>query len=284
MAENDGNGFETILLTRRERTATITLNRPERLNAINEQMRREIITACDELAYDTSVSVVILKGSGRAFSAGHDIYDGGELGSGREFHPGDTAYDWLNCQRKQEYIWKIWDLPKPVIAQVHGHAMGLAACLMTMCDLIVVAKDARIGNARTIMGAGMEGPKFLWAVGMRRAKWLDLLPGWRITGEEAVDWGWANLAVAAEDLDEEVTALADQLSQTPLSHLMFRKASLNRVYEQMGFRSSIAANTDFDPLAHKSDDGIELENRSARAGFIEFGKICSTYPARHDRD
>jgi enoyl-CoA hydratase len=275
--------FKTIELTRRDRIATITLNRPERLNAINSEMRSELIAACDELAYDSSISVVILKGAGRAFSAGHDIHDGGELGSGDEFHPGDTAMDWLNCQRKQEYVWKFWDMPKPVIAQVHGHVMGLATVLMTMCDLIVIAEDARIGHAKTIMGAGMEGPKFLWAVGMRRAKWIDLLPGWRITGKEAVEWGWANLAVPEDELEEEVQALADQLALTPLSHLMFRKASLNRVYEQLGFRSSLAATTDFDPLAHKSDDGIRLENESARAGFINFGEITSTYPARHGR-
>jgi enoyl-CoA hydratase len=275
--------FNTIKLDRRDRIATITLNRPDRLNAINHEMRSEIIAACDELAYDSSISVVVLKGAGRAFSAGHDIHDGGVLGSGNEFHPGDTAMDWLNCQRKQEYIWKIWDMPKPVIAQVHGHVMGLATVLMTMCDLIIIAEDARIGHAQTIMGAGMEGPKFLWAVGMRRAKWLDLLPGWKITGKEAVEWGWANLAVPAEELDEEVQALADQLCQTPLSHLMFRKASLNRVYEQLGFRSSLAATTDFDPLAHKSDDGIRLEDESAHVGFIEFGSITSTYPARHGR-
>jgi enoyl-CoA hydratase len=281
---SDSNGsFNTILLEKKDRIATITLNRPERLNAINEEMRKEIIAACDDLAYDGSISVVVLKGAGRAFSAGHDIHDGGELGSGREFHPGDTAFDWLNCQRKQEYIWKIWDMPKPVIAQVHGYVMGLATVLMTMCDLIIIDEDARIGHAKTIMGAGMEGPKFLWAVGMRRAKWLDLLPGWRITGKEAVEWGWANMAVPAEELDEEVAALADQLCQTPLSHLMFRKASLNRVYEQLGFRSSLAATTDFDPLAHKSDDGIRLENESARAGFVNYGEITSTYPARHGR-
>jgi enoyl-CoA hydratase len=281
---SDSNGsFNTILLEKKDRIATITLNRPERLNAINEEMRKEIIAACDDLAYDGSISVVVLKGAGRAFSAGHDIHDGGELGSGMEFHPGDTAYDWLNCQRKQEYIWKIWDMPKPVIAQVHGYVMGLATVLMTMCDLIIIDEDAKIGHAKTIMGAGMEGPKFLWAVGMRRAKWLDLLPGWRITGKEAVEWGWANLAVPADQLDEEVTALATQLTQTPLSHLMFRKASLNRVYEQLGFRSSLLATTDFDPLAHKSDDGIRLENESARAGFVNYGEITSTYPARHGR-
>ena len=110
-------------------------------------------------------------------------------------------------------------------------------------------------------GRGDDGTKYAWAVGLRRAKWLDLLPGWRITGTEAVEWGWANLAVPAEDLDDEVAALAAQLAKVPLTYLMFRKVSLNRVWEQMGFRNSLAAGIDFDPLAHKSDDGIEMENR-----------------------
>ena len=100
--------------------------------------------------------------------------------------------------------------------------------------------------------------------------------------KEAVDWGWANIAVPAEDLDDEVAALADQLAKVPLTHLMFRKVSLNRVWDEMGFRNSLAAGIDFDPLAHKSTEGLEMEDRVASDGFINVGReMYTAYPARH---
>jgi enoyl-CoA hydratase len=276
--------YTTLFIDKNDKIATIHLNRPERLNALSETMRAELVAACDELAVDSSVSVVILKGEGRAFCSGADVKNAGIVDSGSELHPGDTAADWLRAQREQLFLWKVWDLPKPVIAQVQGYALGLGSLLMTMCDLVVIAEDARVGNARITMGAGMIGTKYAWAVGLRRAKWLDLLPGWRITGKEAVEWGWANLAVPAEDLDDEVAALAEQLAKVPLTHLMFRKVSLNRVWEEMGFRNSIAAGIDFDPLAHKSTEGLEMENRVGRDGFINVGReMYTSYPARHDR-
>lgn len=275
--------FTVIEVEKRDKVATIYLNRPERLNALNGTARAELIAACDELAADSSVSVVVLKGRGRAFCAGADVRAPIANGLDPNYrHPGDTAADWLRAQREQLFLWKVWDLPKPVIAQVHGYALGMGSLLMTMCDLVVIAEDARVGNARITMGAGMIGTKYAWAIGLRRAKWLDLLPGWRITGKEAVDWGWANIAVPAEDLDDEVAALADQLAKVPLTHLMFRKVSLNRVWDEMGFRNSLAAGIDFDPLAHKSTEGLEMEDRVASDGFINVGReMYTAYPARH---
>jgi enoyl-CoA hydratase len=277
--------FTVIEVEKRDKVATICLNRPERLNALDGTARAELIAACDELAADSSVSVVVLKGRGRAFCAGADVRAPIANGLDPNYrHPGDTAADWLRAQREQLFLWKVWDLPKPVIAQVHGYALGMGSLLMTMCDLVVIAEDARVGNARITMGAGMIGTKYAWAIGLRRAKWLDLLPGWRITGKEAVDWGWANIAVPAEDLDDEVAALAEQLAKVPLTHLMFRKVSLNRVWDEMGFRNSLAAGIDFDPLAHKSTEGLEMENRVGRDGFIKVGEeMYTAYPARHGR-
>jgi enoyl-CoA hydratase len=275
--------FTVIEVEKRDKVATIYLNRPERLNALNGTARAELIAACDELAADSSVSVVVLKGRGRAFCAGADVRAPIANGLDPNYrHPGDTAADWLRAQRDQLFLWKVWDLPKPVIAQVHGYALGMGSLLMTMCDLVVIAEDAQVGNARITMGAGMIGTKYAWAIGLRRAKWLDLLPGWRITGKEAVDWGWANIAVPAEDLDDEVAALADQLAKVPLTHLMFRKVSLNRVWDEMGFRNSLAAGIDFDSLAHKSTEGLEMEDRVASDGFINVGReMYTAYPARH---
>ena len=280
----EDRGYNTLDVKQEGRVVTVTLNRPDRLNAINPEIRAELFEAFDEIGRDGSCSVVVLKGAGRAFSVGGDTRDAGVLGSGQEIHPGDTAEDWRRIQRYQELLWKIWDLPKPVIAQVHGCAHGWGSLIMTACDLIVVAEDASIGNARNFLGAGIIGPRYVWAVGLRRAKWMDLVPLWRISGREAVDWGWANLAVPAEQLEEEVAALAAHLAAVPLTHLMFRKASCNRAWEEMGFRSSLKSASDFDALTHMSKAGREAEEAIGREGYIEFGQARdSGYAARHGR-
>ena len=282
MTATDGPQPTTMVVDKRDRVATITLNRPERLNALNETLRGELMAALDQIGDDDQVHVVILRGAGRAFSAGNDIHDVGVLGSGRERHPGDTSEDWSRAQGHLKVFWKLWDLPKPVIAQVHGFSLGMASMLLVACDLVVVAEDARIGNALSIMGAGMMGPRYLWSMGMRRGKWLDMLPGWRITGKEAVDWGFANMAVPADRLEEEVRALAEQIAVAPLAQLKFRKTSLNRVWEERGFRYSVSAGIDFDPLAHQSEAGIEMENQVGARGFVNLGsELYAKFPRRH---
>lgn len=270
--------YNTIRLDISDRVATITLHRPECLNAINNEMRREITDACDSIADDQDVTVVVLKGQGRAFCTGHDVKDASAI------HPGDTAYDWTRVRKEQEFLWKIWDLPRPVIAQVHGHAVGIGSVLMTMCDLVVISEDARVGNSQIVDGAGMMGPRYVWAVGLRRAKWLDLLPAWWITGKEAVDWGWANLAVPTSQLEDEVNALAEQLASVPVTQLMLRKTALNQVAEQMGFRASATAGLNFLPIAHKSDHGQEIDAVLAKEGFFSLAsRMLTTFPKRHKR-
>ncbi len=277
--------YETILVDQQGKVATITLNRPDRLNAINWQMREEIMAALDQIDEDDAISVVIIKGAGRAFSAGNDVKDLGPVGSGEELHPGDTAYDFRRIQMKQRVHWRIWDLHKPVIAQVHGYCLGTATLLISACDLVVVAEDAKLGNAKITMGAGVIADRYVWSLGLRRAKWLEFLPGWRITGKEAVEWGWANLAVPAGELDEEVRELAEQIAVAPLTHLMFKKAAMNALWERLGYRYSEPASANFQTMALKSDAGQKMEDKVSTQGFINVGKdMHSKYPRRHQHD
>ena len=276
---------KTVLVKIKGNIATVSLNRPEVLNAINYQMREELMAALDKLDDDDGISVVILKGAGRAFSAGNDIKDLGPPGSGKELHPGDTADDVRRVEWKQKVHWRVWDMHKPVIAQVHGYCFGTATMLMTMCDLVVVSDDCKVGNAKITSGGGVIADRYVWAVGLRRAKWLEFLPGWRINGKEAVEWGWANIAVPAAKLDAEVQALAEQVAVAPLSHLMFKKMAMNRVWEQQGFRYSEMSATKINTLALKSKAGIDMEHRIGKEGFVKVGaEMHSTYPKRHRHD
>jgi enoyl-CoA hydratase len=278
------DSFETVLVEKVDSVTTITLNRPERLNAVNPTMRAELMRALDEIAQDESCSVVKLRGAGRAFCSGGDVKNAGRIGSGTELHKGDTAYDWQRGQANHQLLWKIWELPQPVVAQVHGYALGWGSLIVTVCDFVIVADDLRIGNAGTVMGAGMIGPKYVWAVGLRRAKWLDLLPAWRLTGKEAVEWGWANVSVPESELEAETDALIKELSTLTRTHLMFRKASLNQMWDQMGFRSTLSAAQSFDPLAHFSAAGREIENNIGDNGYVATtAKTNAAYLERHGR-
>ena len=184
----------------------------------------------------------------------------------------------------ERFVFKIWDTPRPVIAQVHGYAMGMGFLMMNACDLIVVAEDTRMGNARMMMGGGMMGKKYVWLMGLRRAKWMDLLPGWRITGKEAVDWGIANLAVPADKLEEEVQALSHALASYPQYQLKIRKIADNRVWEEWGMRTSWQSGMEWDAMGHKSKGGYEQENKLSTLGFKEAFGHYADYPKRHGHD
>ena len=273
---------EILLVDKADRIVTLTLNRPERLNAVSRELRTEICNALESYWDDDSVSVFIIKGAGRAFCAGADIHHLGPRGSGKELHPGkDTIADWEYANKGQEFLFKIWDTPRPVIAQVHGYALGMGFLMMLACDLNIVAEDARLGNARMMTGGGMIGKKYMWYMTPQRAKWMDFIPGWRITGKEAVDWGISNMAVPAERLEEEVQDLARALASYPMPILKIRKKADNRVFEELGMRTSWESGMEWDTIGHKSRAGNESDDRAAKLQWKEAYDYYSDYPRRH---
>jgi enoyl-CoA hydratase/carnithine racemase len=238
------------LLVEREGVMTrLTLNRPDRLNALSEPLLEQLRAALH--AERTSDSrVIVLRGAGRAFSAGHDLTPG----STEVVEPGDSVAD---RDRQASYIdtfFQIWDHPKPVIAAVHGYCMAGATQLVTFCDLTVVADDAVISASPVLpLGGGFISPLVAYKVGVDRAKLLSFIPGYRMTGVEAAEWGWATMAVAATDLDDRVRQLATAVARTPASVLRMKKIALNRVLELQGFRSVGYMGAETDVVVHQTD-------------------------------
>ncbi len=204
----------------------ITLNRPLVLNAIDWSVRRQLARAIDQAARDEEVRAVVLRGAGRAFSAG------GDMQSSPEPDDGVATPGFLDL------VLALWNLEKPVIAAVRGHAVGLGCELAGACDLAVAADDARLGEIQ--IRHGYRPPVLItpFLAGLRGAKELLLL-GELVGAEEALRLGLVNRVVPGERLEEEAAALALRLAALPETTLRLNKLLVNRVYELAGFRDAL---------------------------------------------
>ncbi|HEY3674025.1 MAG TPA: enoyl-CoA hydratase-related protein [Acidimicrobiia bacterium] len=223
----------------------ITLNRPEKRNALNATLRREILAATRDADRDDSVRVTIIRGAGKCFSAGYDLSgDPNAQGEPLDYNAeGEGSY-----MRGVTNGWmSIWDLAKPVIAQVHGYCLAGGSELATGCDLVYVAEDAKIGYPAVRFGTP-DMQYHAWLFGMR-AGMESMLTGDSFSGVEAAQLGWANRAYPEADLEAQVLAVATRIAQIPTDLVQINKRTVHRAMEVMGLRSSIRAGTELSALA-----------------------------------
>ena len=195
--------FSTLTLDIRERVATITLNRPERLNAINADMPREIRQAVEAADADERVHVIVLQGAGAAFCAGYDLKDYAEGDATNAYTqpmPWDPMRDYAAMKRNTNDFMSLWRSHKPTLCKVHGYAAAGGSDIALCCDLIVMAQDARIGYMPARVWGCPTTAMWVYRVGPQRAKRM-LFTGDLIDGRTAADWGLALQAVPAEHLD-----------------------------------------------------------------------------------
>ena len=192
------------------RVRRITLNRPEKRNALNHQLRGELMSALQAGDRDPEVRVMIIRGAGKCFSAGYELGDGN---AGQEL-PYFTAGGDGQWPRHVVDGWMgIWDLSKPVIAQVHSYCLAGGSELATGCDLVYVAEDAQIGYPAVRFGVP-DMQFHSWLVGMRRAMEM-MVTGDPISGIEAEQLGWATRAYPEAELEARVLEMAERISQLP---------------------------------------------------------------------
>jgi enoyl-CoA hydratase len=247
--------FEAISLERDGPITWLTLNRPEKLNALNGLLLEELSEALSALSDDAQTVVVIIRGAGRAFSAGYDIE---RADSGEAHFSVDIVDDYAAHLRHIERFMQIWDLPKPVIASVHGYCLAGATQLCVFCDITVVAEDAVIGLPSIPLGGGYITPLWVPLVGPKRAKQMSFVAGSKISGTTASDWGWANYAVPAAELEANVRDLALEIAKIPPPILRMKKKAINRAADLMGFRNIAPLGAETDALLHYSESVTEL--------------------------
>ena len=219
--------YETVIWERDAGIGRITLNRPDTLNAWNEQLGRELKQVVTADAADASVRAVLITGAGRGFSSGAD------LKAGFRPHPEDGLPD-IRAELHELYhpiIAAVRRLEKPVVAAVNGPAVGIGAALALACDLVLAARSAYFGLAFVNIGLMPDGGSTLFvpaAVGKARAFQMALL-GERVPAERALEWGLVNFVYPDERLLEEADALARRLAGGPTRSYAGSKAALNRM-------------------------------------------------------
>jgi len=226
--------FETIVYDVKNRIGYITLNRPEKRNALNSQMLDELDGAFDKAEEDDDVKVVVLKANGPSFCSGYDLYDSPYLKVPEEGYTYKNTYNLLH--RIEERYLRIWNFPKPTIAQVQGHAIAAGCYLQLLCDISVAAEDAILGHPAQRWGGVSSMPLWQVMLGPKKARYL-LFTGRTISGKEAERMGLVSLAVPHEKLEETVNQIASEIADIPHEGVLHNKEALNTDLEIMGVGS-----------------------------------------------
>ncbi len=219
----------------------ITLNRPAKRNALSNALRAEIFAALEAGDADPDVRVMIIRGAGSCFSSGYDLAGVGEL----PWHTAGNQGQW--ARHVVDGCFRVWDLAKPVIAQVHGWCLAGGSELAVACDLVYVAEDAQIGYPAVRTMSPPDNHYHVWLMGMRAAM-EQMLTGDSIDGNEAVRLGFANRAYPLADLEPAVLAMAERIAKVDPELAQLNKRLVHRQMEVMGMRQGIRAGTDLHAL------------------------------------
>jgi enoyl-CoA hydratase len=222
----------------------LTLNRPEKRNALCHPLRYQLFAALRAADVDPDVHVTIIRGAGSSFSAGYDL-GGGNEGYDLPFYTAAGDGQW---PRHVTDGWmSIWDQAKPVIAQVHGYCLAGGSELATGCDLVYVAEDAKIGYPATRFGTP-DMQFHAWFLGMRTAMEM-MITGDALSGIEAARQGWANRAHPEAELEDRVLEMANRIAKIPPDIVQINKRTVHRAMDVMGLRAAIRSGTEMCSLA-----------------------------------
>jgi enoyl-CoA hydratase len=229
-----------------------TLNRPEVLNALNAELVEALSDALRQAAIDEAARVLVVRGSGRAFSAGYDLKEEAELVRQRG-GPLDAA-GWRDALASDVgHMLELFDHPKPVIAQVHGYCLAGGCDLMMMCDLAVASDDALFGEPEIRFGSGVVTMVMPWLIGARKAKELLFTGEDRIPADQALEMGLVNRVVPRDELDDRTLELARSIAMLDPVGISLTKRAINRAWEAGGFRQALQANVDIDAVIESAE-------------------------------
>ena len=214
--------YSTLALSRKDRVLTITLNRPDVLNAVNLEMHDELADAFNFAAADTESDIVVLTGAGRAFCAGGDLEHLARNAAQPELFDHEARI-------AKRIVFSILDLDKPLVCRMNGHAIGLGATLALLCDVVIAIEGSKIGDPHVCVGlvAG-DGGAAIWAqrIGLGRAKEF-LLTGEPMTAKHAEQIGLVNHCVIPAQLDDAVTAFCNRLKHGSMNAIRWTKVLMN---------------------------------------------------------
>ena len=263
--------FATLLYETAGRIARISLNRPERLNAIDEKMPGEIRAAVERANADDGIHVIVLQGAGRGFCSGYDLKAFAETAGenpGVQSMPWDPMVDYRFMKQCTDDFFSLWRSYKPVICKVHGYAVAGGSDIALCADIVIMAEDAKIGYPPARVWGCPTTAMWVFRIGAEKAKRM-LLTGDLIDGRQAKEMGLVYDAVPAAELDAAVDALASRMAGVPKNQLMMQKLMINQAYENMGLASTQMIATLFDGITRHSPEGMWFKAYSEAHGFHE---------------
>jgi enoyl-CoA hydratase len=263
-----------------EGVATLTLDRPERLNAIVPELMEAFAQAFDAAEADDAVRVIRVRGAGRAFCAGYDIGWGASYMAEQEGDaPWDPMADLRMMRRFVDVYMRLWRSPKPVLAQVHGFCVGGGTDFALCSDLIVCAEDCRIGYPPARVWGSPTTAMWVYRLGLERTKRL-LLTGDPLDGRRAVEWGLASECHPEADLEEAGMTMALRMARLPANQLQMMKLLVNQAYEQMGLPVTQLIGTLLDGAARHTPEGVaftEAALKDVKAAFTARDGVFADY-------
>ena len=263
--------FATLRYETAGRIARITLDRPERLNAIDEKMPGEIRAAVERANADDGIHVIVLQGAGRGFCSGYDLKAFAETkgeNPGVQSMPWDPMVDYRFMKQCTDDFFSLWRSYKPVICKVHGYAVAGGSDIALCADIVIMAEDAKIGYPPARVWGCPTTAMWVFRIGAERAKRM-LLTGDLVDGRAAKEMGLVYDAVPAAELDAAVDALAARMAGMPKNQLMMQKLMINQAYENMGLASTQMIATLFDGITRHSPEGMWFKAYSEQHGFHE---------------
>jgi len=243
--EGAADGRPRVGFEMRGAVAVLTLDRPEKLNAIDEPMIAGLHAALDRAERDAGVRAVLLRGAGRAFSAGFDLGPGGA--------PRDPVALRAELRRDFDAIMRFWDFPKPTVAAVHGYCLGSAMEMAVACDVTVAAEGCRFGAPEVRFGSGIVALILPWIVGPKQAKELLLGGDDAVPAERALALGLVNRVVPAERCFDEALEVATGIAANDALAVALTKQAINRSAEIMGMRQALLQALELDVLVESSE-------------------------------
>jgi enoyl-CoA hydratase len=227
----------------REGVRRLTLNRPKKRNALSNALRRELYSRLEQADVDDAICVTILRGAGSCFSSGYDL--AANLAKDQPWHTATGDGNW--SRHVVEGHFRVWDLRKPVIAQVHGYCLAGGSELAASCDLVYITEDAQLGYPPVRLMSPPDMQFHPWMLNMRDAMEL-MLTGDAISGVEAARIGFANRAYPAQEIEERVLEIAERIAKVPADLQQLNKRSVHRAMEIMGMRAALRAGPEIQAL------------------------------------
>lgn len=268
-----------VLYEERDGIAFITLNRPEKLNTLNEDVIQGVADGIDEATASEAARSIIIRGAGRAFTAGYDLNPApgtrperprrwGAPSVERREGAWDPVQDLQFMGANMKRFMKLWECPKPVIAQLHGYALGGGTDLILCADQIFMAEDALIGYPPSRVYGTPTTMMWIYRLGLEHAKQF-LLTGEQIDAATAYRIGLVSRVVPEDQLAPEAEAYARRFNHIPANQLALNKLLINQAFENMGLRTTQLLGTFFDGVTRNTEEALRWREQFGELGFRE---------------